>query len=354
MSNFNSNLEVSEKMISKLSGMGMFVRRLRRTWTRQCRLCFVVLLFFCCLTGWLMFLSNKQASPTNPWNLISSWSVSPDRPVINQLTEERVKALAAQTFSQMINIGQAGSGGCEQSMMDSDGKFCYPDSTWNRVKKIARRQRILNYFPNKDFQFSDAFIYLSWAWEPEMSCLEEIRLGRIADGGKWLCDPDRLIGDIKENCLIYSLGSNNEYEFEMHVHHLYPQCEIHTFDHTVANPTPPDFVGNHKWGVGATDGPFTAEGQPIDGNVYTFETLQRVLGHTGRRMAVLKMDVEGAEYGMFDKYFVDGPNAPVLNFDQILIETHTGNSPPDYKKTHDLILNLVRYGNYGTLSILLL
>jgi hypothetical protein len=53
-----------------------------------------------------------------------------------------------------------------------------------------------------------------------------------------------------DNCLVYSIGSNNQIDFEIAVtKHL--GCEIHTFDPTLNKP----FIGDayssfHPWGLG--------------------------------------------------------------------------------------------------------
>ena len=72
----------------------------------------------------------------------------------------------------------------------------------------------------------------------------------MGDGPKWVCDPYRITE--KNDCLVYSIGSNNEFSFEEAVHaEIGYKCEIHTFDHTVgANPSnKPSYVTFHSWGI---------------------------------------------------------------------------------------------------------
>jgi hypothetical protein len=38
----------------------------------------------------------------------------------------------------------------------------------------------------------------------------------MGDGPKWICDPHRIKG--VKDCLIYSFGSNNEFDFEESVY----------------------------------------------------------------------------------------------------------------------------------------
>ena len=71
--------------------------------------------------------------------------------------------------------------------------------------------------------------YVNWNWFESISCpLNQFRLAQN-DGGKVICDPYRLEG---EDCLVYSIGSNGDFQFEEAIKKINPRCEIHTFDHT--------------------------------------------------------------------------------------------------------------------------
>ena len=76
------------------------------------------------------------------------------------------------------------------------------------------------------------------------------------------------------------------YGFEEDVHAALPFCEIHIFDHTVKNPTPPKFATFHSIGLGPSDG----------GMFLTLESLQARLGHTGSAIEIMKIDCDGCEY----------------------------------------------------------
>jgi hypothetical protein len=47
-------------------------------------------------------------------------------------------------------------------------------------------------------------------WEPAFTCQHERRVGRWGDGGKWVCDPHRITKN-KQFCLVYSVGSENDF-----------------------------------------------------------------------------------------------------------------------------------------------
>ena len=64
-------------------------------------------------------------------------------------------------------------------------------------------------------------------YEPEFVCMHERRIGKLGDGGKWICDPHRIAK--QDDCLVYSIGSNNDFSFEQAIlDNIGQHCEIHT------------------------------------------------------------------------------------------------------------------------------
>ena len=122
--------------------------------------------------------------------------------------------------------------------------------------------------------------------------------------------------DAHGKCLLYSFGSANNYAWEHGMHEALPECEIHTFDHTIHPVEVPSFVHFHRWGVGGTDR-WISRSRNI--GIFTFATLRRMLGHDNRRVEVLKCDVEGAEYDLLLPLVESGQ----FNFTrQLQIELH--------------------------------
>lgn len=134
-------------------------------------------------------------------------------------------------------------------------------------------------------------------------------------GPKFVCGVE-VLAKMTNNCLVYSVGSNNDIRFERAVNTYINGCEIHTFDPTMID-TP--FVGGkyatfHPWGLG-TDG-----GKE---EIMSFETVMKKLGHTNRTIDILKIDCEGCEWAAMPPLFelIASGGAKV---NQVLIELHQG------------------------------
>lgn len=148
-------------------------------------------------------------------------------------------------------------------------------------------------------------------FEPEFACQHERRIGSVGDGGKWICDPHRIANQIDKKCLVYSIGSNNDFTFEMSVQqNIGEDCEIHTFD-------PGEYqqgadkakVNYHKYFVGLDDK-----------RSKSIATIVKELGHEGRTIDIFKIDCEGCEWTTAKHWF----DAPVT-IRQIQVELHRHN-----------------------------
>ena len=150
--------------------------------------------------------------------------------------------------------------------------------------------------------------------EPSYTCLFEERLGPKGEGGKWVCNPSSLHNSAE--CLVYSIGSNNDFRFEEAILDVSRDCEIHVFDHTVKNPSKkPRKVHFHPWGLASvTD---------ATKNLKTLADIVAELGHTGKKISILKIDCEGCEWTTFRSWH----EADVI-IDEILLEVHGGTTEP--------------------------
>ena len=190
---------------------------------------------------------------------------------------------------------------CLQSLNESDHFICEPDDLWNERKYIYKIQDRKNMLKRKDRIF-----FLS-NWEPNFHCSHARRIGRMGDGGKWLCDLFRLSKG--QDCLIYSAGSNGDFSFEIDMKKAMPHCEIHTFDRTFYN-CPNHVCTFHQITFGNGTYPKGSK---------TWAMITKELKHTNRLIDVFKIDIEGGEYSFFPLIF----NAKnVFSPRQILVEIH--------------------------------
>jgi len=166
-----------------------------------------------------------------------------------------------------------------------------------------------------DSEFQNIYERYTHAWQilnPVISCPITRRLGNYGDGGKFVCISVPELNDDACKCVVYSAGSNNQFDFEAAIHEYAPHCEIHTFDFG-APVKVPSFIQYHQWGIGNTD----------SGQMKTMATTARELGHT--HITLLKLDIEGSEWDVIPHIMQHGPM-----FDQLQIEYHE----PTLQKLH--------------------
>eukprot|EP00588_Corethron_pennatum_P007275 CAMPEP_0194283770 /NCGR_PEP_ID=MMETSP0169-20130528/26101_1 /TAXON_ID=218684 /ORGANISM="Corethron pennatum, Strain L29A3" /LENGTH=226 /DNA_ID=CAMNT_0039029439 /DNA_START=399 /DNA_END=1076 /DNA_ORIENTATION=- len=176
------------------------------------------------------------------------------------------------------------------------------DKNWMLLKERFQKTQP-NYDTNlKQFERHSRYPNYFWAnnWEPEFTCPHEIRLGKLGDGGKWICDPHR-IGERVANdneCIVYSVGSNGNFEFEKEVKKVASQnCKVHTFDiksegrhKSFADEAIKANSTFHHIGIGSKK-------QATEGSVFkTFGQIFKMLGHEKKVIEILKIDVEGGEW----------------------------------------------------------
>jgi hypothetical protein len=160
-----------------------------------------------------------------------------------------------------------------------------------------------------------------------------MRVGRPADGGKWVCDPQAL-GD---HAVVYSFGGGEDISFDTDMAGLFG-CQVHLFDPNpmVAKSFPSQKSG-YSCGAGRLFyhpiglGPVSSEkGREwylvIKGRSCVTKGLldiARSLHHA--RIELLKIDIEGGEFSSLREMLATGALG-VLNVKMILVEFHIWNS----------------------------
>ncbi len=213
---------------------------------------------------------------------------------------------------------------CVKSMLESDDFICESDELWNERKILYRIQDELNM---KKLPSSPYFLK---NWEPNFHCSHARRIGRMGDGGKWVCDLFRLQNH--SNCLVYSAGSSGDFSFEIEMKKYLPNCEIHTFDVKLYK-CPTDICIFHQLILG--DGISRNRSK-------TWQMIIKELGHEKRSIDVFKIDIEGGEFNFFPSIFQSSKTSYPR---QILVEIHPKTDPD----THGLF-ELLRANNYVIFS----
>lgn len=191
---------------------------------------------------------------------------------------------------------------CFRSQSESDWFFCEPNYLWVERKQIYRLQNKLNMM-----KMSDEIFFKS-NWEVNFHCSHRMRIGKMGDGGKWVCDPFKLRD--KNDCVVYSAGSNGEFSFEMEMKKLLPKCSIFTLDSKKYS-CPKGLCTFHQIVLG--------NGSTL--NSKTWKMLTTALGHSNRIIDIFKIDIEGAEYEFFTDMLNSNTSVKLLPR-QILIEVH--------------------------------
>eukprot|EP01105_Mastigella_eilhardi_P006158 TRINITY_DN17764_c0_g1_i1.p1 TRINITY_DN17764_c0_g1~~TRINITY_DN17764_c0_g1_i1.p1 ORF type:complete len:285 (-),score=90.66 TRINITY_DN17764_c0_g1_i1:187-1041(-) len=175
--------------------------------------------------------------------------------------------------------------------------------------------------PRLPFNFPEFELF-----EPPYECVAgEDRVGNIGDGGKWTCGMERVLA--VQPCVVYSLGSNTQVDFEDDVYQLSNgTCEIHVFDQQDLNGFFADLPRYHFHQALVT----------AERGVVQF---LREMHHS--HLNVLKIDVEGAEFTVMDALAALPPTErPWIG--ELLVEVHFLDNPEDYILNAAALYKLVR------------
>ena len=141
-------------------------------------------------------------------------------------------------------------------------------------------------------------------------------------------------GDAVPPCIVYSMGSNQHFDFESRIRTIAPGCEIHTFDPTskesgVGKEFYDQYHGDYGFGgVDSVSGTSSGAGRfPIK----SLGTIMKELNHN--HVDYLKIDVEGYEWDFLSQIEWNGTSSsnttPKPKVGQILIELHPRKHWPD-------------------------
>ena len=134
-----------------------------------------------------------------------------------------------------------------------------------------------------------ADLYFKYVQTTQILCQNIFRMGRIVDGGWEVCHD--LLANYKRSCIAYSFGVLNDLTFDDELAETYP-CSVFSFDPTTPFPTHQHApkVWFFQLGIGSKYEKFNA------GYVAPLKYIRADLNHTRSPIAILKIDVEGAEW----------------------------------------------------------
>ncbi|OHW90933.1 hypothetical protein CSPAE12_10474 [Colletotrichum incanum] len=149
------------------------------------------------------------------------------------------------------------------------------------------------------------------------------RIGRMGDGGKWVCGMSRYENYPKDReCVIYSFGVRDESSFEQEMLSR-TNCVVWAYDFSVVDFGTQLEPGNrdraHFMQVGISGKTDLNKSPPF----YSIADLMAMNGHD--YIDILKMDIEGAEYEAMDGLSRDFPDEE-LPIGQLMVEVHLGES----------------------------
>jgi Methyltransferase domain len=173
---------------------------------------------------------------------------------------------------------------------------------------------------------------------PYYACTQSFRkspsVTAAKDGGKWICGLERLAQ--QSACIVYSIGSKGQYDFENAVAAMAPNCKIFTFDCTFKPSTvPPAVTAYYSWCL-------DVENRLVDhlGETRTLQNLSTTLGH--KHIDLLKIDVEGYEWAV-----IDSIGDWRVSIGQLLMEMHPQKHPKESLSASRLNLYFHKLEKHG-------
>lgn len=150
-------------------------------------------------------------------------------------------------------------------------------------------------------KFIDTCSLLKKSIVPHKTNLSKVRVGKKGDGGYVICE----LGNTYD--ALYSYGSDDNITFEKSFHEKY-QANCYVYDHTIDGITDkPDYITFFKEGVASEP---RHQLDTIDNHIMRN-------GHFNSKNLIAQIDVEGAEWFLFNENF-----RYLENFSQLIIEFH--------------------------------
>ncbi|CAH1782292.1 unnamed protein product [Owenia fusiformis] len=163
-----------------------------------------------------------------------------------------------------------------------------------------------------DAQAEDEFFYLTT--HKQVNCKTRVRIGKKGDGGWDACNEEPY--KLREPCLVYSIGINNDWSFDDAVVKQ-AGCEVHAFDPTmnITDHKRGKSIYFHNIGLGVED-----TINDLGWKMRRVSTIMKDLGHDNKIIDFFKMDIEYSEWMVFPEMIRDGVLGKIK---QLVFEFHT-------------------------------
>ena len=196
----------------------------------------------------------------------------------------------------------------------------YRDAVRRRELKITETQEIAKFQKTPDIWF---------LYEPLWACPDLELVGNFHDGIKWVCGLRRM----RKGCIVYSFGSNGDDQFETDIMKK-TECKVYTFDPTLTLEKKRMLSSSvrknfHNIGLATHDGVLAIGG--IEREVRNLRTIMKGLKH--KQVDILKLDIEGAEYEVFEELYSSG----FPDVRQILVEVHAFKHLQELNKSGNVV-----------------
>jgi len=230
---------------------------------------------------------------------------------------------------------------CDQNQYTSS--LSLPLSEYGQLMDRWMEQRV-----EHERNISNATIGYPWDWTRFGAFQEMGSCNQTCVGGKCRNDLSKITCGVNEGtmqapCLVYSIGGNNQWDFELDVLKKTP-CEVHTFDCTgsIGRFKKPDNKRLHFHHICL--GTQNKDAQSDNGEFWTLEKIQKSLKHN--QIDLFKMDIEGYEWPIFESWpiLTDIRSPTTVLPMQVLVEVHYRTQMPelsihrrDWKFSTDMI-----------------
>ncbi|KAG4428980.1 hypothetical protein IFR05_015533 [Cadophora sp. M221] len=209
------------------------------------------------------------------------------------------------------------------------------------MKTVRQRHEVrekfgeMGFFPARNGPTYFSMPYSVWDLVPaSWNCPYEVeRIGRMGDGGKWVCGMSRYEKKSRP-CVVYSFGVQNESSFEQEMLER-TNCEIWGYDFSVEAFGPAitnEYASRTHFMKAGIGGSTNEEKTPP---YYTVQDLMKTNGHS--YIDILKIDVEFAEFETMTSLLTHTASL-MQNFPigQMLMEIHLFGSEIEKTEPHTL------------------